>query len=73
MSEFEAKIVAYCCNFCALAAADLAGATRLQYPPNVRSSDYPVRAKLRRTPLRMHTQMWGLKNYAGHLEREFVY
>ncbi|MHC4160396.1 MAG: hydrogenase iron-sulfur subunit [Planctomycetota bacterium] len=36
MSEFEPKIVAYCCNFCAFAAADLAGAMRVQYPPNVR-------------------------------------
>lgn len=35
MSEHEPKIVAYCCNYCAFAAADLAGATRLQYPPNV--------------------------------------
>ena len=36
MSEFEPKIVAFCCNFCAFAAADLAGAMRLQYPPTVR-------------------------------------
>ncbi len=36
MDDFEPKIVAYCCNFCAFAAADLAGAIRLQYPANVR-------------------------------------
>ena len=36
MSEREPKIVAFCCNYCAFAAADLAGAMRLQYPPNVR-------------------------------------
>ncbi|MCK5176055.1 MAG: hydrogenase iron-sulfur subunit, partial [Planctomycetes bacterium] len=36
MSEFEPKIVAFCCNFCAFAAADLAGAMRIQYPANVR-------------------------------------
>ena len=36
MNEFEPTIVAYCCNFCAFAAADLAGAIRLQYPANVR-------------------------------------
>ncbi|MHC4460478.1 MAG: hydrogenase iron-sulfur subunit [Planctomycetota bacterium] len=35
MSEFEPKIVAFCCDFCAFAAADLAGAMRLQYRPNV--------------------------------------
>lgn len=33
---FEPKIIAFCCNWCAYAAADLAGASRLQYPANVR-------------------------------------
>jgi coenzyme F420-reducing hydrogenase delta subunit len=32
---FEPKIVAYCCHYCAFAAADLAGTMRLRYPPNV--------------------------------------
>jgi coenzyme F420-reducing hydrogenase delta subunit len=41
MSDFEPKIVAFCCNFCAFAAADLAGAMRLQYPPNVRIVKLP--------------------------------
>jgi coenzyme F420-reducing hydrogenase delta subunit len=41
MSEFEPKIVAFCCNYCAFAAADLAGAMRLQYPPNVRIVKLP--------------------------------
>lgn len=37
MSEvFEPKILAICCQWCSYAAADLAGAMRLQYPPNVR-------------------------------------
>ncbi len=36
MSEFEPKIIAFCCNFCAFAAADLAGAMRIQYSPSVR-------------------------------------
>jgi len=34
--EFEPKIVAFCCQYCAYAAADLAGSMRLQYAPNVR-------------------------------------
>ena len=34
--EFEPKIVAFCCHYCAYSAADLAGSMRLQYPPNVR-------------------------------------
>jgi coenzyme F420-reducing hydrogenase delta subunit len=33
---FEPTIVAFCCHYCAYAAADLAGSSRLQYPPNVR-------------------------------------
>ncbi len=36
MADFEPRIVAYCCNYCAFAAADLAGSMRLQYPTNVR-------------------------------------
>jgi coenzyme F420-reducing hydrogenase delta subunit len=46
MSEFEPKIVAYCCNFCAFAAADLAGAMRLQYSPNVRIVGLPCTGKV---------------------------
>ncbi len=33
---FEPKIVAFCCNWCSYAAADLAGTARMQYPHNVR-------------------------------------
>ena len=36
MTEFEPKIAAFCCEYCAYSAADLAGSMRLQYPPNVR-------------------------------------
>ena len=36
MSEFEPKIVAFACNWCSYAGADLAGVSRLQYPPNIR-------------------------------------
>jgi len=46
MSEFEPKIVAFCCNFCAFAAADLAGAMRLQYQPNVRIIRLPCTGKV---------------------------
>ena len=35
--DFEPKIVAFLCNWCSYAGADLAGTSRLQYPPNVRS------------------------------------
>lgn len=33
---FEPVIVAFCCNWCSYAGADLAGVSRLQYPPNAR-------------------------------------
>jgi F420-non-reducing hydrogenase iron-sulfur subunit len=33
---FEPLIIAFCCNWCSYAGADLAGVSRLQYPPNVR-------------------------------------
>ncbi len=46
MSEFEPKIIAFCCNFCAFAAADLAGAMRLQYSPNVRIISLPCTGKV---------------------------
>jgi len=36
MTEFEPQIVAFTCNWCSYAAADLAGTSRLSYPPNVR-------------------------------------
>ena len=35
-SEFEPKIVSFFCNWCAYAGADLAGTSRMQYPPNTR-------------------------------------
>lgn len=34
--DFEPRIIAFCCNWCSYAGADLAGVSRLQYPPNVR-------------------------------------
>jgi len=33
---FEPLILAFCCNWCSYAGADLAGTSRLQYPTNVR-------------------------------------
>ena len=36
MDGFEPKIVGFCCNWCAYAGADLAGISRIQYPPNLR-------------------------------------
>jgi F420-non-reducing hydrogenase iron-sulfur subunit len=33
---FEPRILAFLCNWCSYAGADLAGVSRLQYPPNIR-------------------------------------
>ena len=34
--KFEPVIVGFFCNWCTSTAADLAGTTRMQYPPNIR-------------------------------------
>jgi F420-non-reducing hydrogenase iron-sulfur subunit len=34
--EYEPLIIGFCCNWCSYAGADLAGVSRLQYPPNLR-------------------------------------
>jgi F420-non-reducing hydrogenase iron-sulfur subunit len=36
MGDFEPVIVGFCCNWCSYAGADLAGISRIQYPPNLR-------------------------------------
>ena len=45
-NDFEPKIIAFCCHYCAFAAADLAGTMRLQYPPNVRIIRTPCTGRL---------------------------
>lgn len=34
--EFEPQIIGLVCNWCSYAGADLAGTSRIQYPPNIR-------------------------------------
>ena len=36
VEAWEPKVIAFLCNWCSYAGADLAGTSRLQYPPNVR-------------------------------------
>ena len=33
---YEPKIIGFLCNWCSYAGADLAGVSRIQYPPNIR-------------------------------------
>ena len=44
--DTEPVILAFCCHFCAYAAADLAGSMRLEYPDNVRVLRLPCTGKL---------------------------
>ncbi len=45
-TNFEPKIIAFCCHFCAYASADLAGSMRLQYPAAVRIIRTPCTGRL---------------------------
>ena len=45
-SEWEPKILAFACHYCAFAAADLAGVMRLSYPTNVQIIRLPCTGKL---------------------------
>ncbi len=43
---FEPRIIAFLCNWCSYAGADLAGVSRLQYPPNVRVIRLPCSGRV---------------------------
>jgi F420-non-reducing hydrogenase iron-sulfur subunit len=36
MSDWEPKIIGFCCNWCTYGGADTAGVGRMQYPPSIR-------------------------------------
>ena len=42
----DTQIIAYCCQHCAYAAADLAGGLRLQYPPQIKIVQLPCTGKI---------------------------
>ena len=44
--NFVPHIVAFCCNFCAYAAGDLAGSTRTEYPPNIKVIRMPCSGRI---------------------------
>ena len=46
MNAFEPKIIAFCCHYCAYAAADLAGSMRLTYPSNIKIVRVPCSGKI---------------------------
>ena len=64
--SFTPKIVAFCCNWCSYAGADLAGSSRLSYP--ARCEDYPGALFL---PGQSHVSVAGLPKRGrwGHFVR----
>lgn len=44
--KFEPKILAFLCNWCSYAGADLAGTSRIQYPPNIRVIRVPCSGRV---------------------------
>ena len=45
-SNWEPKIIAFLCNWCSYAGADLAGTSRLQYPPSIRIIRVPCSGRI---------------------------
>jgi F420-non-reducing hydrogenase iron-sulfur subunit len=46
MKDFEPKIMTFLCNWCSYAGADLAGVSRIQYPPNTRVIRVPCSGRV---------------------------
>ncbi len=46
VGSFQPEIVAFCCHYCAYAAADLAGSMRLEYPQSIKVIELPCTGKL---------------------------
>ncbi len=44
--QFEPRIIAFCCQHCAYAAADLAGQSRLSYPLSLRIVELPCTGRI---------------------------
>lgn len=46
MNDFEPKIVAFVCNWCTYAGADLTGTSRIKYAPNVKIIRFPCTGRI---------------------------
>jgi coenzyme F420-reducing hydrogenase delta subunit len=44
--EWEPKIIGFLCNWCSYAGADLAGVSRMQYPPSIRVIRVPCSGRI---------------------------
>jgi len=45
-AEWEPRVIAFLCNWCSYAGADLAGGSRIQYPPNIRIIRVPCSGRV---------------------------
>ncbi|MHA1803458.1 MAG: hydrogenase iron-sulfur subunit [Promethearchaeota archaeon] len=45
-APWEPKIIAFLCNWCSYAGADLAGVSRIQYPPSIRIVRVPCSGRI---------------------------
>ena len=46
MTDWQPRILAFLCNWCSYAGADLAGVSRIQYPPNIRVVRVPCSGRV---------------------------
>ncbi|MFH2092740.1 MAG: hydrogenase iron-sulfur subunit [Pseudomonadota bacterium] len=46
MKDFQPAIITFLCNWCSYGAADLAGVSRFQYPPNMRIIRIPCSGRV---------------------------
>ncbi len=46
MTDWQPQIAAFFCNWCTYGAADLAGVSRMQYPPNIRVIRLPCSGRV---------------------------
>ena len=44
--DYEPKVVGFLCNWCSYAGADMAGTSRMSYPPNIRIIRVPCSARV---------------------------
>lgn len=45
-AQWEPRIIGFCCNWCSYAGADLAGTSRLEYPPTIRVIRVPCSGRV---------------------------
>jgi F420-non-reducing hydrogenase iron-sulfur subunit len=46
IADWEPRVIAFLCNWCSYAGADLAGVSRIQYPPNIRIIRVPCSGRV---------------------------